>query len=45
MTAEQINAEYDEMISEITGDTPQHQATRDMMEEWRARALAEFADA
>ena len=43
MTAAEINAQYDEMVAEITGDSPQHQATRDMIEGWRAEALAEAA--
>ena len=42
MTKAQINAQYDEMIAEITGDSPQHQAARDMIEGWRAEALAEI---
>ena len=45
MTAAEINAQYDEQISEITGDSPQHQATRDMINQWRADALKDAVDA
>lgn len=44
MTKQEINAQYDEMIAEITGSSAQHQATRAMIDGWRKEALKDAAD-
>lgn len=44
MTKQEINAQYDEMIAEINGESAQHLATRDMIEGWRKDALSDADD-
>ena len=45
MTKQEINAQYDEMIAEITGTSVQHRAAREMIEGWRKDALEDAVDA
>ena len=45
MTKQEINAQYDEMIAEITGTSAQHRAAREMIEGWRKDALEDAVDA
>lgn len=42
MTKQEINAQYDEMITEITGTSAQHHAAREMIEGWRNDALEDM---